>query len=175
MADNNFYSSITDALPMAQKSPSFLSTARFSVLRDQNPSNQVIQTKMFTDTISNEVKLRKRKDAIINELHGKLTGIIKDQIKLQHSNQESTENTSAVYLKEIESLKDEMKKKKEGLIKALLVIVKELTATKSHPLTKAISSFVVDFASNSDLNSPSSITKSEPLSKHSTQDLIRIM
>ena len=37
---------------------------------------------MFTDTISNEVKLRKLKDAIINELHGKMTGIIKDQIKL---------------------------------------------------------------------------------------------
>ena len=34
-----------------------------------------------------------------------MTGIIKDQIKLQHLNQESTENTSAVYQKEIELLK----------------------------------------------------------------------
>ena len=52
---------------------------------------------MFTDTISNEVKLRKLKGAIINELHGKMTGIMKGQIKLQHSNQESTENICAVY------------------------------------------------------------------------------
>ena len=60
---------------------------------------------MFTDTINNKVKLRKLKDPIINALHGKMTGIIKDQIKLQHSNQESTENTSAVYRKEIELLR----------------------------------------------------------------------
>ena len=30
-----------------------------------------------------------------------MIGIIKDQIKLQHSNHESTENTTAVYRKEI--------------------------------------------------------------------------
>ena len=67
---------------------------------------------MFTDTISNEVKLRKLKDSIIDELYGKMTDIIKDQIKLQHSKQEPTENTSAVYRKEVELLKNEMKKKK---------------------------------------------------------------
>ena len=66
---------------------------------------------MFTDTINNGVKLRELKDHIINELHGKMTGIIRDQIKLQHSNQESTENTPAIYRKEIELLKNEMKKK----------------------------------------------------------------
>ena len=78
----------------------------------------MIQTEILTNTISNEVKLRKLKDAIINELHGKISGIIKDQIKLQHSNQESTENASAVYRKEIELLKNKMKKK-EDLIKTL--------------------------------------------------------
>ena len=103
----------------------------------------MIQTEIFTDTISNEVKLRKLKDAIINELHGKISGIIKDQIKLQHSNQESTENASAVYRKEIELLKNKMKKK-EDLIETLLDTIKELTAAKSHPLTKPISSFVAD-------------------------------
>ena len=39
------------------------------------------------------MKLNKKiKDAVITELHGKMTGIIKDQIKLQYSNQELTEN-----------------------------------------------------------------------------------
>ena len=44
---------------------------------------------MFTDMIRNEVKLRNLKDAIINELHCKITGIIKDQIKLKHSVQKT--------------------------------------------------------------------------------------
>ena len=66
--DNDFNSYITDAHPMTQKSPSFLSTPSFPVSRDQSQS----------------------------ELHGKMTGIIRDQIKLQHSNQESTENTCSL-------------------------------------------------------------------------------
>ena len=143
IADNNFNSFITNALPLTQTSPSFLPTQSFSASRDQSPSNKIIQTEIFIDTISNEVKLRKLKDAIINELHGKISGIIKDQIKLQHSNQESTENASAVNRKEIELLKNKMKKK-EDLIKTLLDTIKELTAAKSHPLTKPISSFVAD-------------------------------
>ena len=93
IADNDFNSSITDILPMTQNSLSFLSTPSFSASRDQSLSNNIVQTEIFTDTISNEVKLRKLKDSIINELHVKMTGIIKDQIKQQHSNQESTENT----------------------------------------------------------------------------------
>ena len=168
IANNDFNSSITDVLPMRQNSLSFLSTPSFSASRDQSPSNNIIQTEIFTDTISNEVKLRKLKDSIINELHVKMAGIIKDQIKLQHSNQESTENTFAVYRKEIEFLKNEMKKK-EDLIKTLLDIIKELTTAKSHPLTKPMQSSVVDSASNSDLNSPTSIGKSEPLSEQLTQ------
>ena len=111
---------------MTQKSPSFLSTPSFSALRDQSHSNQTIQTEMFADTISNGDKLRELKNAIINELHGKMTGIIRDRIKLQHSNQESVENTS-VCRKEIELLKNEMKKK-EDLIKTILDTIKELTA-----------------------------------------------
>ena len=70
--------------------------SNISASLDQSPSNKIIQTEMFTDTISNEVKLRNLKDAIINELLGKITGIIKDQIKLQHSDQESSENSIAV-------------------------------------------------------------------------------
>ena len=66
--DNDFNSYITDAHPMTQKSPSFLSTPSFPASRDQSQS----------------------------ELHGKMTGIIRDQIKLQHSNQESTENTCSL-------------------------------------------------------------------------------
>ena len=77
-----------------------------------------------------------------------MTGIFKDQIKLQHSSQESTEKTSAVYQKEIELIKSEMKT--EDLIKTLLDTTKELTAAKLHPLTKPIPSFVVDFGSNLD-------------------------
>ena len=119
---------------------------------------------MFTGTISNEVKLRKLKDTIINELHGEITGIIKDQIKLQHSNQESTENTSAVHQEETQLLINEMKNK-EDLIKTLLDIIKEVTAAKSQPVTKRISSSIVDSASKSDLNRPTSIEKSEPLSE----------
>ena len=168
IAGNDFNSSITDVLPMTQNCLSFLSTPSFSASRDQRPSNNIIQTDIFTDTISNEVKLRKLKDSIINELHVKMTGIIKDQIKLQHSNQEPTENTFAVYRKEIELLKNEMKKK-EDLIKTLLDTIKELTTAKSHPLTKPVQSFVVDSASNSDLNSPTSIGKSESLSEQLTQ------
>ena len=168
IVDNDFSSSITDELPMTQNYPFFLSTPSFSASHNQSPSNKIIQTEMFTDTISNEVKLRKLKDSIINELHAKMTGIIKDQIKLQHSNQESTENTSAVYRIEIELLKNEMKKK-EDLTKTLLDTIKELTTAKSHPLTKPMPSFVVNSASNSDLNSPTSIEKSERLSKQLTQ------
>ena len=44
IADNDFNSSITDALPMTQKFPSFLSTPGFSASRDQIHSNQIIQT-----------------------------------------------------------------------------------------------------------------------------------
>ena len=62
-------------------------------------------------------------------------------------------------------------KKKEDLIKTLLDKIKELTATKSHPLTKAIPNFVIDSASNSDLNSSTSIAKSEPLNEQSTQEV----
>ena len=152
---------------MTQKSPSFLSTPSFSASCNQSHSNQVIKTEMFTDTTSNGVKLRECKDAIINELHGEMIG---DQIKLQHSNQGSTKSTSAVYRKEIELLKNEMKKK-EDLIKTLLDTIKELTAAKSQPLSKAILSFVVDSNSNSDLNSPISIENSEDLSEKLTQEV----
>ena len=155
---------------MTQKSPSFLSTPSFSASCNQSHSNQVIKTEMFTDTTSNGVKLRECKDAIINELHGEMIGIIGDQIKLQHSNQGSTNSTSAVYRKEIELLKNEMKKK-EDLIKTLLDTIKELTAAKSQPLSKAILSFVVDSNSNSDLNSPISIENSEDLSEKLTQEV----
>ena len=170
IADNDFNSSITDVLPMTQNSPSFPYTPSFSASRDQSPSHKIIQTEILTDKIRNEVKLRKLKDSVINELHGKVTGIIKDKIKLQHSNQESTENTSAVYRKEIELLKNEMKKK-EDLIKTLLDTIKEPTTAKSHPLTKPMPSFVDDSASNSDLNNPTSIEKSEPLSEQLTQEV----
>ena len=162
--DNDFNSSITHALPMTQKSPSYLSNPSFYASPDQSHSNQIIQIER------NGVKLRELKDAIINELRGKMTGIIRDQIKLQHSNQESTENTSAVYRKEIELLKTEMKKK-EDLIKILLDTIKELTAAKSQPLNKAIPSFVVDSNSNSDLDSPRSIENSEPPSEKLTQEV----
>ena len=84
IADNDFNSSITDVLPMTQNSLSFLSTPSFSASRDQSPSNNIIQREILTDTISNEVKFRKLKYSIINELHGKITGIINDQMKLQH-------------------------------------------------------------------------------------------
>ena len=67
IVDNDFNSSITDPLLMTQKFFSFLSTPSFSALRDQNPSNKIIQTVMFNDTTSNEVKFRKLKDTIINE------------------------------------------------------------------------------------------------------------
>ena len=125
---------------------------------------------MLTDTISNEVKLRNLKEAIINGLHGKITSIIKDQIKLKHSDQESAENSIAVQRKEIELLKNEIKKK-EDLIKTLLDTIKELTAAKSQPATKPIPSFVVDSVSNSDLNSLTSIEKFEPLSKQLAQEV----
>ena len=91
-----------------------------------------------------------------------------DQLKLQHSNQESTENTSPVYRKIIELLKNEMKNK-EDLIKTLLYTLKELTAAKQHPLAKAIPSFVIHSASNSNLNSTTSLEKSEPLSEHNAK------
>ena len=155
---------------MTQNSLSFLSTPSFSASRDQSPSNNTIQTEIFTDTISNEINLRKLKDSTITELHDKMTGIIKDKIKLQHSNQESTKNTFAVYRKETELLKNEMKKK-EDLIKTLLDTIKELTTAISHPLTKPMQSFIVDSASNSDLNSPTSIGKSERLSEQLTQEV----
>ena len=48
--------------------------------------------------------------------------------------EESNENTSAVYQKETESLKNKLKKK-EDLIKPLLDTRKELTTAKSHPVT----------------------------------------
>ena len=65
---------------MTKKYHSFLSTPSFSVSRHQSPSNQVIQTQMFTDVISNEVKLRELKDAIINELHRKMAASSKTKL-----------------------------------------------------------------------------------------------
>ena len=91
-------------------------------------------------------------DTIINELLRKKTSIIKNQIKPQHSNQESIENTSAVYQKEIELLEDETKKK-EDVMKTLLDTTIMLTAAKLQPVTKPIPSFVVDSATIPDLNS----------------------
>ena len=81
-------------------------------------------------------------DTIINELIRKKTSIIKNQIKPQHSNQESTENTSAVYQKEIELLENETKKKEDVI-----------TAAKSQPVTKPIPSFVAYSGTIPDLNS----------------------
>ena len=54
----------------------------------------------------------------------------------------------------------------------LLDTIKELTAAKSQPVTKPIPSFVVDSASNSDLNRPTSIEKFEPLSEQLVQEVI---
>ena len=62
-------------------------------------------------------------------------------------------------------------KKKKDLIKTLLDTIKELTTAKSHPLTKSIPSYVVDSASYSDLNSPTSIEKPESLSEQLTQEV----
>ena len=68
IADKDFNSSSTDALPVTQRSPLFLSTLSFSASHDWSPSNKFVQTEMFTDKISNEeVTLRKLKEAIINE------------------------------------------------------------------------------------------------------------
>ena len=120
---------------------------------------------MFTDTISNEVKLRKLKDAIIN-----IICINKDQIKLQHSDQEPTENFFALHRKEIQLLKHEIKKK-EDLIKTLLDTINVVTAAKSQPVTKPVLSFVDDSASNADLNRSTSIEKIEPRSKQLTQEI----
>ena len=142
-----------------------ISTSHISASRDQSPFNKIIQTDMFTNTINNEVKLRNLKDAFINELHGKITGIIKDQIKLQNSDQESTENSTAIQRKGTELLKNEIKKR-EDLIKTLSDTIKELTAAKSQPVTKPIPSFEDDSASNSNLNRPTFIEKFEPLSEH---------
>ena len=64
-----------------------------------------------------------------------------------------------------------MKLKKKDLIKTLLDTIKELITAKSHPLTKPMQSFVVDSASNSDLNSPTSIEKSDPMSEQLTQEV----
>ena len=44
--------------------------------------------------------------------------------------------------------------KKKDLIKNLLDMIKDLTATKSHPLHKAIPSFAVDSGSNSRFKLP---------------------
>ena len=63
IADNYFNSCITNVPPMTQNSLSFLSTPSFSASRDQSPSNNIIQTKIFSDMISNEVKLRTLKDS----------------------------------------------------------------------------------------------------------------
>ena len=65
IADNDFNSFITDALPMTQKFPSFLSAPRFSASREQSPSNKIIQTEMFTDTVSTKVKLRNLKTLLL--------------------------------------------------------------------------------------------------------------
>ena len=65
IADNDFNSSITDVLHVTQNSLSFLSTPSFFASFGQSPSNNTIQTEIFTDTISNEVNLRKLKDSII--------------------------------------------------------------------------------------------------------------
>ena len=60
-------------------------------------------------------------------------------------------------------------KEKGDLI--LLYTLKELPAAKSHSLTKSIPSFVVDSVSNSDLNSPTSTEKFEPLIDQLTQEV----
>ena len=65
IADNDFNSFITDALPMTQKFPSFLSAPRFSASCEQSPSNKIIQTEMFTDTVSTKVKLRNLKTLLL--------------------------------------------------------------------------------------------------------------
>ena len=64
---------LTPDAPITNRSliHSDVSTSHISASRDQSPSNKIIQTDMFINTISNEVKLRNLKDAFINELHGK--------------------------------------------------------------------------------------------------------
>ena len=52
VADNDFNPSITDALHMAQRSPSFLSNRSVSVSYDQSLPNKIVQTEMLTDKIS---------------------------------------------------------------------------------------------------------------------------
>ena len=121
-------SSMTDLLPSTQKSPSNSDTPQITRTPNQTSITDFSHIpKINIENIPGELKLAKFRNLILTELGNDINVIVQHEIKEHLKNE--TPKSDNFYLKEINSLKEELNKK-EVLIKDLVETIKNL-ATNS--------------------------------------------
>ena len=115
-------SSITDLLPSTQKSPSNLDTPKITRTPNQTSITDFSHIpKVNIENIPGELTLAKFRNLILTELGNDIKVIVQNEIKehLKNETPKSDQSVTNSYLKEINSLKEELNKK-EVFIKDLV-------------------------------------------------------
>ena len=126
-------SSVTDLLPSTQKSQSNSDTPQITRTPNQTSTTDFSHIpKVSIENISSKLTLAKFKNLILTELGNDIKVIVQNEIKehLKNETPMSDQSFTNFYLKEINSLKEELNKK-EVLIKDLVETIKNLTTTSS--------------------------------------------
>ena len=140
-------SSMTDLLPSTQKSPSNSDTPQITRTPNQTSITDFSHIpKVNIENIPGELTLAKFRNLILTELGNDIKVIVENEIKEHFKNE--TPKSDNFYLKEINSLKEELNKK-EVFIKDLVETIKNLT-TNSLKQQQPIQS--QSFTSDSDEN-----------------------
>ena len=142
---------MTDLLPCTQKSPSNSDTSQITRTPNQTSITDFSHIpKVNIENIPGELTLAKFRNLILTELGNDIKVIVQNEIKehLKNETPKSDQSVTNFYLKEINSLKEELNKK-EVLIKDLVETIKNLT-TNSLKQQQPIQS--QSFTSDSDEN-----------------------
>ena len=122
-------SSMTDLLPSTQKSPSNSDTPQTTRTPNQTSITGFSHIpKVNIENIPGELTPAKFRNVILTELGNDVKVIVQNEIKehLKNETPKSDQSVTNFYLKEINSLKEELNKK-EVLIKDLVETIKNLT------------------------------------------------
>ena len=120
---------MTDLLPSTQKSPSNSDTPQITRTPNQTSITDFSHVpKVNIENIPGELTLAKLRNLILAELGNDIKVIVQNEIKEHLKNEipKSDQSVSKSYLKEINSLKEELNKK-EVLIKDLVETIKNVT------------------------------------------------
>ena len=144
-------SSMTDLLPYSQKSPSNSGTLKITRTPNQTSITDFSHIpKVNIENIPGELTLTQFRNLILTELGNDIKVIVQNEIKehLKNKTPKSDQSFTNFYLKEINSLKEELNKK-EVLIKDLVEGIKNLATTslkQQQPIQSQ--SFTCDFEEN---------------------------